>query len=142
MLNYGHEYFCPLFQLLSLVSILYGGMTTLRQSDMKRIIAYSSVAHMGFGSYGLFSCNSEVGVPASIIIFLAHGLTSPGLFIVVGILYERYHTRILKYFGGLVINMPFLAFFTFFLTFSSVPVPLTINFIGEFMLFLSCFFFI
>lgn len=126
-------YYAPLLLFLSIISIVYGGFSTIRQSDMKRLIAYSSVAHMGFATYALFTPKySEYGIVGCYLILIAHGLVSPALFIVVGILYERYHTRVIKYYGGLSHLMPKLTVFAFLFTLSSMAFPGTLNFLGEF----------
>ena len=132
---YAFYYYSPFLLLLSLCSIVYGGLSTLRQSDMKRLIAYSSVAHMGFATYSLFNPNNvEMGIIACIIILIAHGFASPGLFCVVGIIYERYHTRIIRYYSGLGVVMPLLGVFAFLFTLSSIAFPGSLNFIGELLI--------
>ena len=129
---YAFYYYSPFLLLLSLCSILYGGLSTLRQSDMKRLIAYSSVAHMGFATYSLFNPNNvEIGLIGCIIILIAHGFASPGLFCIVGIIYERYHTRIIKYYSGLGVIMPLLGVFAFLFTLASIAFPGSLNFVGE-----------
>nr|YP_010620251.1 NADH dehydrogenase subunit 4 [Deltalsia parasitica]WAX04287.1 NADH dehydrogenase subunit 4 [Deltalsia parasitica] len=126
-------YFNPLIYLFSLIAILYGSLTTLRQIDLKKIIAYSSIAHMGFVTLGIFSLNIN-GIEGSIILMLSHGLISSAMFFCIGILYDRYNTRILKYFGGLVQTMPlFIIFFTFF-SFSNISFPGTSSFVGELLI--------
>ena len=138
--SYAFYYYSPFLLLLSLCSILYGGLSTLRQSDMKRLIAYSSVAHMGFATYSLFNpSNVEIGLIGCIIILIAHGFASPGLFCIVGIAYERYHTRIIKYYSGLGVIMPLLGVFAFLFTLSSIAFPGSLNFVGEIVIiFLAC----
>lgn len=138
--SYAFYYYSPFLLLLSLCSILYGGLSTLRQSDMKRLIAYSSVAHMGFATYSLFNpSNVEIGLVGCIIILIAHGFASPGLFCIVGIAYERYHTRIIKYYSGLGVIMPLLGVFAFLFTLSSIAFPGSLNFVGEIVIiFLAC----
>nr|YP_010620021.1 NADH dehydrogenase subunit 4 [Symphyocladiella dendroidea]WAX04034.1 NADH dehydrogenase subunit 4 [Symphyocladiella dendroidea] len=126
-------YFNPLIFLLSLIAIIYGSLTTLRQIDLKKIIAYSSIAHMGFVTLGIFSLNIN-GIEGSIILMLSHGLISSAMFFCVGILYDRYNTRILKYFSGLGQVMPlYIIFFSFF-SFSNISFPGTSSFIGEFLI--------
>ena len=138
--SYAFYYYSPFLLLLSLCSILYGGLSTLRQSDMKRLIAYSSVAHMGFATYSLFNpSNVEIGLIGCVIILIAHGFASPGLFCIVGIAYERYHTRIIKYYSGLGVIMPLLGVFAFLFTLSSIAFPGSLNFVGEIVIiFLAC----
>ena len=133
----GWLYFSPLLQTLSLISIIYGGLLTLRQSDVKRLIAYSSVAHMGFATYALFSSSPVLGLNGFLIILISHGLVSPGLFIVAGILYDRFNSRIIKYYKGLAVVMPLLSIWFFLLNLASVAFPLTLNFIGETLIILS-----
>ena len=118
-------------QVIALISIVYGGLSTIRQSDMKRLIAYSSVAHMGFSVYVLFAEPNQLGVVACVIILVAHGFVSPALFIVCGIIYERYLTRIMKYYGGLINIMPILGFMCLLFTIFSIAFPGSLNFIGE-----------
>nr|YP_010890047.1 NADH dehydrogenase subunit 4 [Bargmannia lata]WJJ70059.1 NADH dehydrogenase subunit 4 [Bargmannia lata] len=125
------EYFSPFLIIISLIAIIYGSLTTCRQSDMKRLIAYSSVSHMGLVTLAIFTHSVE-GILSSILIMLAHGLISSGLFISSGFLYIRYHSRIIKYYKGLVTTMPILSFLTFFLILCNISFPLTLNFIGEF----------
>ena len=130
---FGFYYFGPLLQWMSMLGIVYGGLSTLRQSDMKRLIAYSSVAHMGFATFALFSIESEVGILSAILIFIAHGFVSPALFIVVGLLYERYGTRIIRYYKGVGVIMPVMNSFAFLFTLCSIAFPGSLNFIGEFL---------
>nr|YP_010620274.1 NADH dehydrogenase subunit 4 [Amplisiphonia pacifica]WAX04310.1 NADH dehydrogenase subunit 4 [Amplisiphonia pacifica] len=126
-------YFNPVIFLLSLIAIIYGSLTTLRQIDLKKIIAYSSIAHMGFVTLGIFSLNIT-GVEGSIILMLSHGLISSAMFFCVGVLYDRYNTRILKYFNGLVQVMPLFIIFFMFFSFSNISFPGTSSFIGEFLI--------
>lgn len=132
------NYFSPLLVLISLVAIIYGGLTTCRQSDMKRLIAYSSVAHMGLVTLAVFTHSVE-GVFACLIMMLAHGLISSGLFISSGFIYSRHHSRIIKYFKGLTLTMPLLSSLTLLLILSNIAFPLTFNFIGEFFSILVAF---
>ena len=132
---YSFYYYSPFLLFLSLVSILYGGLSTIRQSDMKRLIAYSSVAHMGFATYALFNpIDIELGIIGCTLILIAHGFASPALFSVVGFLYERYHTRIIKYFNGVGQVMPLLGVFCFLFTLCSIAFPGSLNFVGEFII--------
>nr|YP_010620067.1 NADH dehydrogenase subunit 4 [Rhodomelopsis africana]WAX04080.1 NADH dehydrogenase subunit 4 [Rhodomelopsis africana] len=123
-------YFNPLIFLFSLIAIIYGSLTTLRQIDLKKIIAYSSIAHMGFVTLGIFSLNIN-GIEGSIILMLSHGIISSALFFCIGILYDRHSSRILKYFGGLVQVMPLFIIFLTFFTFANISFPGTSSFIGE-----------
>lgn len=106
-------------------------MITLRQTDLKVIIAYSSIGHMSICILGMLS-NSITGITGSVLLCVAHGLVSPGLFIIVGgILYDRYHNRLIYYYQGLLSYMPYLAIYLIILSFSNIGTPLSINFIGE-----------
>lgn len=125
-------YFTPFIFVLSIIAIIYGSVTTLRQIDFKKIIAYSSISHMGFVTLGIFSLNLQ-GIEGSIALMLSHGLVSSALFICVGILYDRYKTRIVKYYNGLTTTMPiFVVLFAFF-SFANIGFPGTSSFIGEFL---------
>jgi NADH-quinone oxidoreductase subunit M len=126
-------YFTPLIFTLSLIAIIYGSLTTLRQIDLKKIIAYSSVSHMGFVTLGIFSLNLQ-GIEGSIILMLGHGLVSSALFLCIGILYDRYKTRILKYYCGLVVMMPMFIIFFMIFSFANIGFPGTSNFIGELLI--------
>jgi NADH:ubiquinone oxidoreductase subunit 4 (subunit M) len=107
-------FFSPFVFSLALVSVFYSSLTALRQIDLKKVIAYSSIAHMNFSLFGLFS-NSLLGVEGALIVMLSHGLISSSLFFCVGMLYDRYMTRLLIYYSGLVYVMPLFASFFFFL---------------------------
>lgn len=132
------EYFAPLVITLSILAIIYGSLTTCRQVDLKRIIAYSSVAHMGLVTLGLFS-HTGSGLVGAVYLMLAHGLVSSALFIVVTCLYERHGTRLVKYYRGMVVTMPIFGIITFLLILANISVPLSCNFIGEFLLLLAAF---
>ena len=129
-------YFSPLVFLLSLIAIIYGALTTLRQIDLKKIIAYSSISHMGFVTLGIFSLNPN-GIEGSIVLMLSHGLISSAMFFCIGILYDRYATRILKYYSGLVQVMPLFVIFFMFFSFSNISFPGTSSFIGELLVLIS-----
>ena len=131
-------YFTPLIYTLSLIAAVYASLTTLRQIDLKKIIAYSSVAHMGFVTIGIFTLNPQ-GVEGSIILMLSHGLVSSALFLCVGMLYDRHKTRILKYYGGLVQVMPLFVIFFFFFSFCNIGFPGTSSFIGELLVLVGSF---
>jgi len=104
-------YFTPSIYTLSVLGIIYASFTTLRQIDLKKIIAYSSVAHMGFVTLGLFSLNTQ-GIEGAILLMLSHGFVASALFLCIGILYDRTHTRLIRYYGGLVQTMPLFSFFS------------------------------
>ena len=124
-------YFSPFVQTLAVMSVIYASLATLRQTDFKALVAYSSVGHMGIVALGLFS-NSIQGVEGSILLSLAHGLVSPALFILVGaVLYDRFHTRTIRYYRGVVNYMPLFSIFFFLFSIANAGVPLTANWIGE-----------
>lgn len=131
-------FFTPLIFILSLIAILYASLTTLRQIDLKKIIAYSSISHMGFVTIGIFSLNIQ-GIEGSIILMLSHGLVSSALFVCVGVLYDRYKTRIIKYYSGLVQVMPMFTIFFMFFSFANIGFPCTSSFIGEFLILIGMF---
>ena len=117
---------------LSMVAIVYTSLVALVQHDMKKLIAYSSVAHMGFVTIGLFTFNRQ-GIEGGLVVMLAHGLVSAALFLCVGVIYDRLHTREIDRYGGLSNNMPYYALFFMFFTMASVGLPGTANFVGEFL---------
>jgi len=131
-------YFSPLVFMLSLIAAVYASLTTLRQIDLKKIIAYSSVSHMGFVTIGIFTLNTQ-GIEGSIILMLSHGLVSSALFLCIGILYDRHHTRIIKYYSGLVQVMPLFTVFFMFFSFANIGFPGTSSFIGEFLVLIGSF---
>nr|YP_203328.1 NADH dehydrogenase subunit 4 [Zancudomyces culisetae]AAW49495.1 NADH dehydrogenase subunit 4 [Zancudomyces culisetae] len=135
---YASTYFLPLIMTLCIISLIYSSFSTLRQIDMKKIIAYSSIGHMAIIIMALFSNNYQ-GITGALFLSFAHGLTSPALFICVGILYNIFHTRIILYFKGLSIYMPLLSSLTFIFILANMSTPLTSNFIGEFISFISIF---
>lgn len=128
---YACQYFTPLVYTLSVIAIIYTSLTTLRQVDLKKIIAYSSVAHMNFVTLGLFSLNAQ-GVQGSILLMISHGLVSPALFLLVGSLYDRHKTRTLRYFSGLCTTMPVFGVLFVFFTMANISLPGTSSFVGEF----------
>jgi NADH-quinone oxidoreductase subunit M len=123
---------------LSVAGILYGGLLALAQSDMKRLVAYSSVSHLGFCMLGFFAVN-RLGVEGGTLQMINHGLSTGGLFALVGMLYERYHTRQIKELGGLARRTPVLAAFMVLFTLSSIGLPGLNGFAGEFLLLLGMF---
>ncbi|MES0165240.1 NADH-quinone oxidoreductase subunit M [Mesorhizobium sp. M0027] len=132
------EMFAPLIFTLSVRSIIYTSLVGLRQDDMKKLIAYSSVAHMGFVTMGIFAMNQE-GVQGSIFQMLSHGLVSGALFLCVGVVYDRMHTRDIDAYGGLVNNMPKYATVFMIFTMANVGLPGTSGFVGEFLTMLGVF---
>jgi NADH-quinone oxidoreductase subunit M len=117
---------------LSMVAVVYTSLVALVQQDMKKLIAYSSVAHMAFVTIGLF-CFNRQGIEGGLIVMLAHGLVSGALFLCVGVVYDRMHTREISQYGGLSNNMPKYALFFMLFTMASVGLPGTANFVGEFL---------
>jgi proton-translocating NADH-quinone oxidoreductase chain M len=126
-------YYSPFIYVLSGLALVYTSLTTLRQIDIKRIIAYSSVAHMNMCILGLFSFNI-VSIIGSILLMIGHGLVSGGLFFAIGMLYERFHTKIIKYYSGIVQIMPIFSTFLFLYVLGNISMPGTSNFIGEFLI--------
>nr|YP_009317594.1 NADH dehydrogenase subunit 4 [Pterocladiella media]AOX49046.1 NADH dehydrogenase subunit 4 [Pterocladiella media] len=131
-------FFAPLIFSLSLIAVIYASLTTLRQIDLKKIIAYSSVSHMGFVTIGIFSLTLQ-GIEGSVILMLSHGLVSSALFLCVGILYDRHRTRIIKYYNGLIQVMPIFGSFFLFFSFANLGFPGTSSFIGEFLVLFGTF---
>jgi NADH-quinone oxidoreductase subunit M len=128
----------PVLLVLSVIAILYGALMALVQEDFKRLIAYSSVSHMGFATLGIFALNAQ-GLYGSMIVMLSHGVVTGALFLIVGIVYERAHTRELRVFGGLARNMPIYASFFGLFTFASLGLPGLSGFVGEFLAILGGF---
>ncbi|MDI6726251.1 MAG: NADH-quinone oxidoreductase subunit M, partial [Smithellaceae bacterium] len=122
----------------ALIGIIYGAIMCIMQTDMKRLIAYSSVSHLGFVMLGLFAFNTQ-GVEGSIYQMLNHGIVTGGLFLVVGMIYERRHTRMIADFGGLSKVMPVMAVFLMIITLASIGLPGTNGFVGEFLILLGAF---
>ncbi|MDR2858327.1 MAG: NADH-quinone oxidoreductase subunit M [Novosphingobium sp.] len=117
---------------LSMVAVVYTSLVALVQHDMKKLIAYSSVAHMAIVTVGLFAFNTQ-GLEGSMIVMLSHGLVSGALFLSVGVIYDRLHTREIDRYGGLSINMPYYALFFLLFTMASIGLPGTSGFVGEFL---------
>jgi len=132
------EYYAPLVLTLGAIAVIYASLTTLRQTDLKRIIAYSSVSHMGVVMLAIFTLTIE-GIEGSIYLQMAHGVVSSALFIVVTILYDRHHTRIVKYYRGVTVTMPIFSTIFLYFTLANIAVPLSCNFIGEFISLLATF---
>jgi NADH-quinone oxidoreductase subunit M len=132
MAPYATQFFTPFVLWLSVVAILYGGLTALAQTDLKKLVAYSSVAHMGFATLGIFALN-KAGLEGAMLVMINHGVTTGALFIVVGIIYERLHTRDLAKAAGMGKVMPVFAMFMGVFALSSLAFPGTNSFIGEFL---------
>jgi NADH-quinone oxidoreductase subunit M len=128
----------PLIVGLALIGIIYGALVAMVQKDVKKLVAYSSVSHLGFVMLGLFALNATA-VKGAIYQMLNHGLSTGGLFLLVGVIYERRHTRLIESFGGLTRVMPIYAVFFMIVTLSSIGLPLTNGFVGEFMILLGAF---
>jgi proton-translocating NADH-quinone oxidoreductase chain M len=131
-------YFSPLVFTLAIAGVLLASLTAIKQTDLKKIIAYSSIAHMNLVVLGLFSGN-VLGLEASILQSVSHGFVSSALFFLIGILYTRYHSRLLFYYGGLSQVMPLYSIFFLFFTLSNIALPGTSSFVGEFLLLLGIF---
>ena len=132
------EYFIPLIYLLSLVAIIYTSLVALMQDDMKKLIAYSSVAHMGFVTLGIFTMTQQ-GIEGSIFQMISHGLVSAALFLCVGVIYDRMHTRLISQYGGIVSIMPKYAIVLMIFTLGAIGLPGTSGFIGEFLILMGTF---
>ena len=130
--------FAPLIYALSVVAIIYTALVALVQEDMKKLIAYSSVAHMGFVTMGLFAMTAQ-GVAGGIFQMISHGIVSAALFLCVGVIYDRMHTREIAAYGGLVNRMPLYAFAFMIFTLANIGLPGTTGFIGEFLTMLGTF---
>ncbi len=132
------ELFTPLIYLLSLIAIIYTSFVALMQEDMKKLIAYSSVAHMGFVTLGIFTLNQQ-GIEGSIIQMISHGLVSAALFLCVGVVYDRMHSRLIKTYGGLVSVMPKYSILFMLFTLAALGLPGTSGFVGEFLILMGAF---
>ncbi len=130
--------FTPLVYALSIIAIVYTSLVALMQEDMKKLIAYSSIAHMGFVTIGLFTF-TPAGVEGAIMVMLSHGLVSAALFLCVGVVYDRMHTREIARYGGLVNRMPLYAFCFLVFTLANVGLPGTSGFVGEFLVLVGAF---
>jgi NADH-quinone oxidoreductase subunit M len=128
----GSLYFVPFMFVLSGIAVVYTSLVALVQRDMKKLIAYSSVAHMAFVTFGLFAMNRQ-GIEGAMVVMLSHGLVSGALFLVVGVIYDRLHTREIAVYGGLSNNMPGYALLFMLFTMASVGLPGTSGFVGEFL---------
>jgi NADH-quinone oxidoreductase subunit M len=132
MAPYATQVFTPFILWLSVIAILYGGFTALAQTDLKKLVAYSSVAHMGFATFGIFALN-KAGLEGAVLVMINHGVTTGALFIMVGIIYERLHSRDLAKAAGMGKIMPVFAMFAGVFALSSLAFPGTNSFIGEFL---------
>jgi len=130
------DFFTPLIYSLSLIAIVFISLVALMQDDMKKLIAYSSVAHMGFVTLGIFTLTQQ-GIEGSIIQMISHGLVSAALFLCVGVLYDRTHSRLISTYGGIVSIMPKYAVVLMIFTLAAIGLPGTSGFIGEFLILLG-----
>lgn len=127
------SYFSPLVQTIAVVTLIYSSLATVRQVDFKALVAYSSIGHMAVVVLGLFS-NTIIGIEGAIALSVAHGVISPAMFILVGgVLYDRFHTRVIRYYRGVTVYMPVFSALFFVTTAFNMAVPLSLNWIGEFM---------
>ena len=132
------EFFMPFVFSLSVVAVIYTSLVALMQKDMKKLIAYSSVAHMGIVTIGLFTFNGQ-GIEGGIFQMLSHGVVSAALFLIVGVIYDRMHSREISDYGGLVHRMPIYAFVFMVIMLASIGLPATSGFVGEFLIFVGAF---
>ena len=131
-------YYAPIVYFLAILGVIYPSFTAIRQSDFKRIIAYTSIAHMNLVVIGLFNFHF-ISLEGAIIQSISHGFVSSALFLLIGVVYDRHHTRLIKYYGGLAHVMPIYVIIFLFFTMANIGFPGTSSFIGEFLLFLGSF---
>ena len=129
-------FFSPFIYWLCVTGIIYSSLSAIRQTDLKRVVAYSSIAHMNLVVLGIFSFNI-IGLEGSILQSISHGFVSGAMFLIVGILYEKYHSRTLYYYGGLVHTMPIYSIIFFLFSLANIAIPGTSSFVGEFILLLG-----
>jgi len=132
------QHFLGLIAVLAVIGIIYGALVALAQDKIKKLVAYSSVSHLGFCMLGLFALNT-VGISGGVLQMINHGLSTGALFALVGMLYERYHTLEIKSLGGLARRLPVLTFFFVFITLSSIGLPGLNGFVGEFLVLVGMF---
>ena len=138
MLPEASEFFAPLIMTLSIIAVVYTSLVAIAQTDIKKLIAYSSVAHMGLVTIGIFIVNSQ-GLEGAMIQMISHGVVSGALFLCVGVIYDRMHTRDIDFYGGLVNRMPIYATVFMIFMLGSVGLPGTSGFIGEFLIIVGAF---
>ena len=131
-------YFAPFIYVFAAIGIIYASFTAVRQTDFKRIVAYTSVAHMNLLMFGIFSFNI-VGLEGAILQSLSHGFVASALFLIIGVVYERHKTRMVKYYGGLAHTMPIYSSIFLFFTMANLGLPGTSSFVGEFLILAGCF---
>jgi len=134
----GSLFFTPLVYMIAAVGIIYTSFTAIRQTDFKRIIAYTSIAHMNLVVLGIFSFNN-IGLEGAILQSLSHGFVASALFLIIGVVYDRYRTRIVQYYGGLAVVMPMYVTIFLFFTIANIAFPGTSSFVGEFLILLGSF---
>jgi NADH-quinone oxidoreductase subunit M len=138
MLPDASQSFAPLVYALSVIAIIYTSLVALMQTDIKKLIAYSSIAHMGFVTMGLFTMNAQ-GIQGAMFLMVSHGIVSGALFLCVGVVYDRMHTREITAYGGLVNRMPLYAVAMLIFTMANVGLPGTSGFVGEFLTMMGAF---
>ncbi len=126
-------YFAPLVYTLAIIAVIFTSLTAIRQTDFKRIIAYSSVAHMNLVMLGIFSFQTN-GIEGAILQSLSHGFVSSALFLLIGVIYDRHHSRLISYYSGLVQTMPIYTLLFLFFTMANIALPGTSSFVGEFLI--------
>jgi proton-translocating NADH-quinone oxidoreductase chain M len=131
-------FFAPLVYTIAIIGIIYTSFTAIRQTDFKRIIAYTSIAHMNLVILGIFSFNN-IGIDGAILQSLSHGFVASALFLVIGVVYDRYRTRLVQYYGGLASVMPIYVSIFLFFTLANISFPTTSSFVGEFLILLGSF---
>ncbi len=134
---YANVYFGPYIQWLAVIGVIHASIVSIRQMDLKRVIAYASIAHMNLVVLGTFAPANVSGYDGALYLMIAHGIVSAGLFFAIGFIYDRTHSRIIWYYGGIVKRMPRFVFFFLMLTLANMSFPGTSNFVGEFMIFVS-----
>ena len=135
---FASEVFTPLIYTLSVIAIIFTSLIALMQEDMKKLIAYSSVAHMGFVTLGIFTIQQQ-GIEGSIIQMISHGLVSAALFLCVGVVYDRMHSRLISTYGGVVTIIPKYAILFMVFTLAALGLPGTSGFVGEFLILMAAF---
>jgi len=131
-------FFTPLIYTIAIISVIFTSFTAIRQTDFKRIIAYTSIAHMNLVIIGIFSFNI-IGLEGSILQSLSHGFVASALFLIIGVVYDRHRTRIIQYYGGIASVMPIYCTVFLFFTMANISFPGTSSFIGEFLILVGSF---
>jgi proton-translocating NADH-quinone oxidoreductase chain M len=131
-------YYTPFIDTIAVVGIIYASFTAIRQTDFKRIIAYSSIAHMNLIILGIFSFN-VIGIEGALLQSLSHGFVASALFLIIGVVYDRYQTRLIIYYGGLSSVMPIYTIIFLFFTLANMAFPGTSSFVGEFLILIGSF---